>query len=222
MSSAAIKRYTVEEFFELEARSLVKHQYFNGEIFLLHPPDEQGMAGATASHNSIVSNFVAASHNALKGRGCRVFPSDMLVKCPSDLRTYPDVTIVCDTPQYEDERELTLLNPQVIVEVLSPSTEKYDRDEKFLHYQSIPSLQDYVLIATDRPLVQHFRRHNGERQWLLTSVTGRDARLELPSLGIQLCLADIFENVELPEHVPLLKVGRYDPDSETPAIPTGA
>lgn len=193
--SAAIKRYSVDEYLAFERDSPTKHEYFDGEIF--------AMAGATESHNLIASNLIRELGNALKERPCRVYCSDMRIACPTGLRTYPDVAAVCGKRQFEDERRDTLLDPIVIVEVLSPSTERYDRGKKFEHYRTIPSLREYVLIASDRKSIDHFARQDAGTQWLLTSFSGEQDVVNFPALEVGIPIAEIYAKVEfLPEPSP--------------------
>jgi Uma2 family endonuclease len=186
--SAAVKRYTVAEYLALERASATKHEYFDGEIF--------AMAGATEPHNLISGNSLTSLNQRLRDRPCRVYPSDMRVLCPSGLRTYPDVTVVCGTPQFEDGQRDTLLNPRVLIEVLSPSTETYDRGKKFENFQAIPSLREFLLICQDRPRVEHYTRQEGADEWTLKAVASLDASIHFPSLDCDIPLAEIYAKVE--------------------------
>ena len=188
MSTGAEQRLSVEEYFALEETSEVKHEYFDGEIF--------AMAGAKAAHNLLTLNFGAELRNALKEQGCRVFSSDMRVSTPSGLWTYPDVSVVCDEPQYEDERQITLLNPQVIVEVLSESTEGYDRGKKFDNYQSIESLEEYLLVSQERAHVDQFIRQ-ADGNWLIKKYGGLAAAVESRSLDYSIFLEEIYRGVDV-------------------------
>jgi Uma2 family endonuclease len=190
MSTAAKGHYTLEEYFELERTSLEKYQYYRGEVF--------AMAGASVAHNDIVTNLIGELRDKLRGTPCRVMPSDIRIKCPTNLFTYADALIVCG------ERELlkyqgleTLLNPKVVFEVLSESTESYDRGKKFEHYQSIPSLQEYVLVAQDRPHIDHFVR-KGDGKWQLTMIDGIASSLRLATVDCELTFRAIFEGVTFP------------------------
>ncbi|ETW98231.1 MAG: hypothetical protein ETSY1_19650 [Candidatus Entotheonella factor] len=169
------------------AQTDVRHEYLNGEIV--------AMSGASLAHNIIVSNLVISLGIQMRGRPCNVFASDMRVKIPATgLYTYPDITALCGEPELEDDIADTLLNPQVIVEVLSPSTEAYDRGAKFAHYQSIASLQAYVLVAQDRTRIEIFlRRENGD--WLYTVAEGLEATVRLETIGCELTLSDVYEGV---------------------------
>lgn len=188
MSTSAVKRYTVEEYLALERASETKHEYFDGEIF--------DMAGASRAHNRIAANLVQQLSNALDDSPCEVYPSDMRVKLPTGLYTYPDVSIVCSEPQFEGDRQDVLLNPMVIVEVLSPSTEAYDRGRKFRNYQTIESLREYVLVSQDRMQVEHFARRPGSDQWLLTTVDDPTGTITLPAIDCALSMAEIYAKVE--------------------------
>ncbi len=186
MSSFATKRYTVDEYLAIEMHGEIKHEYFDGEIF--------DMAGAKASQNVAAGNLIAALHAAARKRGCLVMPSDMMVWCPTGLRTYPDVSVVCDKPRYESDKEVTLLNPLVIVEVLSESTAAYDRGKKFDHYKTIESLIEYVLVTQDEAHVDHFARQPGGK-WLLSSASKLTDVIDLPILECSIPLAEIYANV---------------------------
>lgn len=187
MSSAALKRLSWEEYVEHERHATEKSEFFDGELF--------AMAGGSANHSLVATNFTREAGNALKPRDCRVHGSDMRVLCPNGLGTYPDASIVCGEPQYEGDDEITLLNPLVIIEVLSPTTEAYDRGKKFEHYQTLPSLQEYVLISQDHVRIEHFARRSQFGQWLLTTFSDPDAALQLPAVGISLSIAEIYAKV---------------------------
>lgn len=193
--STALKRLSVTDYLTFERASDTKHEFFDGEVF--------AMAGASEPHNLIAGNLIGELRNALRQSPCRVYPSDMRVVLPTGLRTYPDVVVVCDKPQFEDDRHDTLLNPLVIFEVLSPSTELYDRTRKFAHYRTCPSLREYVLVSQDQSLVEHFARQPETGQWLLTAHDSLDADLELPALQIRIPLREVFAKVEFPAEEPL-------------------
>ncbi len=196
MSTVAKKRYTVEDFFELEARTDYKNEYFQGEVF--------AMAGATIAHNDIVANLTIAIGERLRGLPCRVMPSDTRIKCRSILYTYADTLIVCGEREIFRYKNLeTLLNPRVIFEVLSESTESYDRGKKFEHYQTIPSFQEYVLVAQDRPHVDHFVRQSDD-SWRLKMLDGLESALRLASVDCELPFQAIFDRVAFPPATELL------------------
>jgi Uma2 family endonuclease len=178
---------TPEAYLEFERASEMKHEYFGGEVF--------AMTGASRNHNRIVANMLASLHGQLRKRPCEVYPSDMRVKTRSTiLYTYPDISIVCGEPQFEDEVLDTLLNPTVIIEVLSPSTERYDRGRKFQHYRTLLSLQEYVLIAQDSYRIERYLRQPND-EWLFSDFTAINSTLELTSIQCQLALADVYEKV---------------------------
>jgi Uma2 family endonuclease len=192
--TAAQKRATLDEYLALERASDVRHEYFAGVI--------TAMAGASYRHNLIAGNIARSVGNQLAGRRCSVLPSDMRVRTISTLYTYPDVTIVCGDPELSGAGEETLLNPVVVIEILSASTEAYDRGDKFEHYRSIPSLREYVLVAQDRMRVEHFERQ-AKGQWLLTTFRSAESPVVFPALGIEIPLAEIYAQVELPPDPPL-------------------
>jgi Uma2 family endonuclease len=141
-------------------------------------------------------NIAAELRAQLRSRPCEVYPADMRVKvAPTGLYTYPDVTVVCGDPSFEDEQHDTLLNPTLLIEVLSKSTENYDRGKKLEHYRQLASLMEYVLVAQDKPHVEHYVRQENEG-WLLTEVKGLDAKLVLPAIDCQLQLAEVYHKVD--------------------------
>lgn len=165
----------------------MRHEYLEGEMF--------AMSGASRRHNRIVLNVGKGLDSALEERGCEVFVSDMRVLTPdTKFFTYPDVVAVCGELRFADAEVDTLLNPVVVVEVLSPSTAEYDRGAKFAHYRSISSLKDYVLVAQDRVHVEHYLRQEND-DWRLLKLDDLGQTLELPSVGCRLALADIYKRV---------------------------
>ena len=184
-------RLTPEDYLAIERSAEFKSEYFDGEIF--------AMAGASRAHNSIVLNTGSEIRQHLKNRSCKAYVNDMRVKVnPTGLYAYPDVIVVCGKEQFEDTHLDTLLNPTLIIEVLSDSTEAYDRGRKFEHYRHLDSLVEYVLIAQQRPHVESFRRQS-DQHWLLTECSGLDATLRLQSIDCDLALAEIYAKVELSE-----------------------
>lgn len=180
--------YTPEEYLALEATSEIRHEYYQGEIY--------AMAGGSANHNQITINMVVALETALSKKPCRVFASDMrlLVK-PSGLYTYPDVMVVCRRIEFEEDRTDIITNPSVIVEVLSKSTEGYDRGVKFIIYQNLSTLQDYVSIDQSQMRVDYYQR--GERRkWILEMLDQLDDRLTLHSLNLTIPLSQIYNKVD--------------------------
>lgn len=187
MASIPDPRINPVEYLRRERLAEEKSEFADGYVY--------AMSGASVPHNYIASNLMVIIGSALKGSPCKPLGSDMRTRTPSSrFFTYPDLVIVCGQPELHDEQKDTLLNPTVIIEILSPSTEKWDRGGKFARYQSIPSLQDYVLVSQDIPRVERFSR-NGE-EWTLANSEGLEATLRLPSVGIEISLAEIYEDVE--------------------------
>ena len=194
MSSLPQQRLTLQEYLAGERVSETRHEYFCGEVFQ--------MAGGTRRHNSIALNIAAAAMREVRPRGCDVQAMDMRVRVPSGLYTYPDVVVFCGQPQFEDATEDTLLNPLVIIEVLSPSTEGYDRGKKFERYAELPSLRQYVLVAQGEPRVTSMLRQDVETMWTWSQAIGIDAELELTPLGVRLRLSEIYERVDFSSSEP--------------------
>jgi Uma2 family endonuclease len=191
VSTAAKKRFTVEEYLDLEEGAAYRSQYYDGEIF--------AMSGASLTHNRISVDIAGELRDQLRGSRCEVLPSDLMVKCPSGLFTYADVLVICGRPETIKRRGVeVLLNPQIVIEVLSDTTESFDRGKKFVHYRSIPSLKEYLLVAQDRYSIDHFWC-DSEGAWRLDPVNGRDATVEFKSLKGSLKLAAAYERVEVPE-----------------------
>lgn len=171
----------------MERASEIKHALIDGEVI--------AMSGASRRHNLIVGSAYVAIYTQLRGRPCESYPSDMKVHMPNTGSfVYPDISVVCGEAQFDDDERDVLLNPTVIVEVLSPSTERFDRGAKFQRYREIASLQDYLLISQDTPHIERFMRQD-DGFWRFNDVHGLDATLELPSIGCTLALADVYERV---------------------------
>jgi len=193
MSSATKAKITVQEYLAMERVSEIKHEFYDGDIF--------DMTGGTPAHSLIASNIIREAGNALKSRPCVVFNSDLRVKVnPSGLYTYPDVTIVCGQQQFDDDQRDTLVNPTVIVEVLSKSTAIYDRGAKSKQFRKIESLQALILVEQDSPVVEVYRRQP-EGNWLLTEATDLSESIEIQPLGISIPLNEIYRNVTFPESI---------------------
>ncbi len=177
-------KLNVEDYLAIERKAETRSEFLDGEMF--------AMTGASRVHNLLVANLLAALHRELLARDCTVYPSDMRVKVEkTGLYTYPDVVVTCGAERLEDEHGDTLLNPVAIFEVLSSTTEAYDRGAKFEHYQQLDSLAEYVLIAQDKVRVEQFVRQGGGR-WLYFEAHERGARIALQSLGIAIELTDIY------------------------------
>jgi Uma2 family endonuclease len=180
---------TEEQYLEIERAAEFKSEYYQGEMF--------AMAGAKEAHNLVVANLMRELGQQLRRGPCRLYPSDMRVRVgTSGLYTYPDVVVVCGEPRFLDDQRDTLLNPNLVVEVLSPSTEAYDRGRKFQRYQTVESLTEYLLVSSDRVQVELYTRQ-AEGRWLLTSADRSEDALDLQSVGCRLVLSDVYEKVDL-------------------------
>jgi len=186
MSSLANRKYTVDEYFELERTSDVRHEYHNGEIF--------AMAGAKLDHIRISKTISRLIDDQGLEQGCESFSSDACVRIDDLHYVYPDVVVVCGKPDIGYEE--TVLNPSVVFEVLSESTQGYDYNLKFQRYQRIKTLTDYILVAQDRVLIIHHKR-NGEtwKQYQTTVYSEQDERVEIESIGCTLLVADIYARI---------------------------
>jgi Uma2 family endonuclease len=191
MPSLAQSQSTPEHYLALERQATHKSEYLNGHLF--------AMAGASRQHNLIAGNVFGELRAQLRGRPCEAYINDMRVKVSvTGLYTYPDVAALCGEPHFEDRHLDTLLNPSVIVEVLSTSTEAYDRGEKFAHYRRLESLRDYVLIAQDKVRVEHYVRQGN--QWILSEASEVSSVVHLAAIGCDLVLQDIYDKVEFPNN----------------------
>ena len=187
MSSPKPSLITPVEYLALERKSEFRSEYIAGRMF--------AMSGASRRHGLIAGNLFGEIWSSLRGKGCEVHINDLRVKVsPTGMYTYPDIVALCGEPQLEDEHLDTLLNPTVIVEVLSESTEAYDRGEKFAHYRRLDTLREYVLVSQDKIRIERFRREGDE--WTLSEVSGPDATLHLESIDCHVTVAAIYEKVE--------------------------
>ncbi|MDE0400135.1 MAG: Uma2 family endonuclease [Candidatus Poribacteria bacterium] len=192
MSSTAAQTYlTPEEYLTWERKADIKHEYLRGAII--------AMSGASRAHSLIVTNISGELYIQLKGGRCEVHTNDMRVRTsPETSYFYPDVVVVCDNPRFEDSTFDTLLNPIVLVEVLSPSTQSYDRGEKFKHYQQLASLREYILVSQDEVGVERYRRQG--REWQPTEFRSLEDVLSFTSIDCELSLEDIYRRVEFREN----------------------
>lgn len=189
MSTQPLTRFSPQQYLAQERKAEFKSEFYQGEIFAL--------AGASREHNLIVANLVREIGNALKDSNCEVYPSEMRVKVSATgLYTYPDVTIACGEPEFEDKELDTLLNPTVLFEVLSKSTEAYDRGTKARHYRKIPSLQHYVLVSQFQSSVEIFSRSSDDT-WTLTEVNALPESLQLQSPNVAVPLAEVYRKIKL-------------------------
>jgi Uma2 family endonuclease len=184
----ALPVFTPEQYLSLERFSEIRHEYLDGFVY--------AMAGESPEHSTICFNLAGSLHAQLKDTPCRGFSPNMKVRANrSGLYAYPDLMIVCGEPIFHDERRDVITNPTVIFEVLSPSTEAYDRGEKFLRYRSeIETLQDYVLVAQDHPRIEHFSRQR-DGTWQSFEVNGLTAVLTLPSIDCRIALGDVYSRI---------------------------
>lgn len=179
---------TPEEYLAFERQSTEKHEFVDGIVY--------AMSGASLRHNQITVNLVAELREKFKGRNCQSMTSDMRVKINETDYVYPDVIAVCGEIELEDNVFDTLLNPTVIIEILSKSTAKYDKDKKMVLYQNLSTVQDYVLVAQDQYRIEHYQRRS-QNQWLLTVLTEPEQILDLQSVDVKVLVQDIYDKVQL-------------------------
>jgi Uma2 family endonuclease len=195
MSAQPKTSMTVEEYLRFEATSEYKHEYVAGHVVAL--------AGGNEQHVIISGNVYASLHAQLRKRDCIVYNSDMKVKIEyTGLYTYPDIAVVCGAARFADTTRQVLLNPVILIEVLSPSTERYDRGKKFQNYRTMASLQEYILIAQDAPMIDQYIRQP-DNLWLLSSTDDVRGTITLPSIQCTLELEDVYEKV------------RFQPEADT-------
>ncbi len=189
MSSQVKTRMSVEEYLAIERKATCKSEYCNGEMF--------AMSGASRRHNLIAVNIAATLHARLKDRPCEIYTSDMRVKVSrTGLYTYPDVVVACGEPAFEDAEVDILLNPILLFEVLSKSTEDYDSGRKFKHYRTLASLREYLLVAQDRYHVMHYTRQS-DITWLFSETFDISDQVPLSSLDCAIALSEIYAKVRL-------------------------
>jgi Uma2 family endonuclease len=186
--------FTPEEYLELERKAATRHEFIDGIIY--------AMSGESLSHSQICINLAGEVRTALKGRTCQALSPNMKVRAAGKgMYAYPDLTVVCGEPLFHDEQRDVLLNPKVIIEVLSPSTQRYDQTKKFFRYRKeLPSLTDYVLIYQDAPFIEHHEKQSDGR-WTHNAADGIDDVLRIVSIEIELKLREIYDRVEFEENV---------------------
>lgn len=183
------KMFTIAEYLTMEAAATEKSEYYQGEIF--------AMSGALVPHNIIAVNTMVFLHQKLKGKNCRPFGSDMRIHIKKNtLFTYPDISVVCGKPETLDDDNFNLLNPIILIEVLSKSTKNYDRGDKFKLYRDIATLKEYILINSEAVGVEVFRV-NKENHWELEEYLTADVVLQIPSLQLSIPLSEIYEGTQL-------------------------
>lgn len=190
MSAIPKQRFSEAEYLALESNSEIKHEYFHGEIF--------AMSGASPEHDRIFGNVFINLGVQLRGKPCEPFSSDIRVRISSRIYTYPDISVVCREAEFTPDNSPSLANPTLIIEILSPSTESYDRGTKFQNYQTLESLQEYVLIAQDKARIETFIR-NADNAWIFRQALGLEATIDLASIQCSLALADVYERITLPD-----------------------
>jgi Uma2 family endonuclease len=187
MAQPASQYISISDYLEGERTATEKHEYYKGEVY--------AMSGASLKHNRIQVNFTRHVANYLAGKGCDVFGSDLRVHIPSNsLFTYPDAVIICGKPELLDNTADTVLNPVIIVEILSKSTQSYDRGDKFNLYRAIPSLQEYILINSEAIGIEHYSKQENH-SWLLQDYQDMAASFLIKSIELQLPLAQLYEGV---------------------------
>lgn len=195
MGGLSKKKLTSQEYLAIERAAGFKSEFFDGEMF--------AMAGTSKDHSIITVNLTGEFHAAFRGKVCQPFSSDLRVKVNANgLYTYPDLTIVCGPVDVEDEQADVLLNPTLIIEVLSPGTERYDRGKKFDLYRGLDSLKEYVLVSQDQYRVEQFLRGNGA-EWTYRVAFNKDDTVEFPSVGCSIPIKDIYARVVFPPEAPV-------------------
>ncbi|MBX3280296.1 MAG: Uma2 family endonuclease [Acidobacteria bacterium] len=192
----ASMRATVEEYLAMERAAEERHEYIDGEVY--------EMAGESGVHADICTNLLGILYTQLRGKPCRARAKDTKIRSgprPQPMQTtkgmfsYPDIAVICGDPEYLDDYRDVVLNPTLIIGVLSPSTEAFDRGDKFHRYRMwLPTLQEYLLIAQHRPMVDHYRRAD-QGNWLLQPVEGLEAELHLASIDCRISMADIYDRI---------------------------
>lgn len=200
-----VRKLTPAEYLDIERAATYRSEYFDGEMF--------AMAGGSPRHSLIKVNLCGEIRTRLKGLPCTPYDSDLrILVSATGLYTYPDASVICGPLEYEDARRDTVLNPTLLVEVLSDSTEAYDRGKKFSHYRQIPALREYLLVSQEEAKIERFLRSD-DGTWTLTEAAGLDATLPLPSLGIEISLREVYDKVDFEASS---GPARTSPISETP------
>jgi Uma2 family endonuclease len=188
LASNPVSKLTEEQYLAIERAAEFKSEFLDGEMF--------AMSGVSMRHSALERNILGELYNALRGRECEVFPSNLRVRVSSRMYTYPDISVVCGKPVLADEHQDNLLNPAVIFEILSPSTEKYDRGVKFQHYRTIESLREYILVDQSQVRIECYSRQPGNT-WTLRDYQRLEEELVIDSVGVSIPLSRIYDRVEL-------------------------
>ncbi|MFN7561671.1 MAG: Uma2 family endonuclease [Prosthecobacter sp.] len=189
----AIIRYSAEEYYDLEEEEQYKSEYFEGEIF--------AMAGGSPEHSLIVANLLGELRQRLKGKTCTPYDGNLRIEVPATgLITYPDASVFCKKLEFDpkDKRKQTAINPTVVFEVLSKTTESYDRGKKAENYRQLASLKAYVLISQSSPHIELYERH-GDGFWFLTEAKGLDQEIAIKPLGLKLPLGEVYDRLKFPK-----------------------
>jgi Uma2 family endonuclease len=187
-------RMTETEYLAFDRNNEIKHEYLNGEVF--------AMAGASWEHNLICAAIIIALGSQLRGKSSRVTSSNLRLNITATgLYTYPDISVICGEPIFVDGEFDTITNPTVIIEILSPSSEAYDRGKKSQHYREVKTLQDYLLVAQDKAHIERYTRQE-DGQWLLKDAKGLEAAIEITSIGCTLQLVEVYEGITFPPDNP--------------------
>jgi Uma2 family endonuclease len=189
VASNPVTKVTEEQYLAIDRAAEFRSEFLDGEMV--------ARSGVSMRHARLQQNISVGLDNPLRDRGCEVFGSDFRVRVSRRMYAYPDVSVVCGEPRLADERQDILLNPVVIFEVLSPSTEKYDRGVKFQHYRTVDSLKDYVLVDQDQFRIEHYSRET-DNTWTLHDHQGLNDELKFASIGVSLSLSRIYDRVQLP------------------------
>jgi Uma2 family endonuclease len=189
MASHTVTKLSEQEYLERERAAEYKSEFFRGEMF--------AMSGASMQHGRLQRNLIVELSNALRAGRCEAFGSDLRVRVSSEMYTYPDISVVCGEPKLADKEHDVLLNPVVVFEILSPSTEKYDRGLKLQHYRTIASLKDYILVDQNQVRIEQYTRQDNN-VWALRDYQNLGEELNLPSIGVAISLARIYNRVEFP------------------------
>jgi Uma2 family endonuclease len=189
MSTASQRKFTVAEYLAREEQSEIKHEFYQGEIF--------AMAGGSLRHARLAATLIRLLGNKLQGKPCQPLGSDMRVSVAKlDFYAYPDTSVLCGEPQFDPSDRNTITNPTIIVEVLSPSTERYDRTIKFAFFRKMASLKQYVLVSQEEARIEAFHK-DSEGGWQFTDAVGLEATIQFPPIQCELALSEIYQGVEL-------------------------
>jgi Uma2 family endonuclease len=189
VASNPVTKVTEEQYLAIDRAAEFRSEFLDGEMI--------AMSGASLVHNRLQGNIYAEVRTALRGGNCEALNSDLRIRVSARMYTYADISVVCGKPVLADERQDILLNPIVIFEILSPSTEKYDRGVKFQHYRTIDSLKGYILVAHDAVRVEHYTRGD-DNTWTLRDHQTLEEELKIASIGVSLPLSRIYDRIELP------------------------